>query len=142
MLVRSAGRGALVLGPSGRRYLDEDGVEGDDPLAPFGPGAADDLRRLDAMPSIGDLVLNSRLDPGTDEVAAFEELVGSHGGLGGWQTEAFLLYPGAWEPPTGPIVGAPAVHRQRAVGGAESADAAVAGRHANRAGEIAANTCW
>ncbi|TMG26106.1 MAG: hypothetical protein E6H96_00675 [Chloroflexi bacterium] len=112
VLVRSAGRGALVLGPSGRRYLDEDGVEGDDPLAPFGPGAADDLRRLDAMPSIGDLVLNSRLDPGTDEVAAFEELVGSHGGLGGWQTEAFLLYPGAWEPPTGPIVGAPAVHRQ------------------------------
>ena len=43
-------------------------------------------------------------------VAAFEELIGSHGGLGGWQTRASLLYPADWarqEP-----LGAPAVHRQ------------------------------
>jgi hypothetical protein len=81
-------------------------------LAPFGTLAADDLRRLDAMPNIGDIVLNSSLDPATNEVAAFEELVGSHGGLGGWQTNAFLLYPSAWGTVDGPIVGAPAVHNQ------------------------------
>ena len=29
----------------------------------------------------------------TGEVAAFEELVGCHGGLGGPQTQPFVLYP-------------------------------------------------
>jgi hypothetical protein len=100
------------MGRSGVHYLDGDRIVGEDPLGPFGPAAADDLRRLDAMPNVGDLVLNSSLDPATDEVAAFEELVGSHGGLGGWQTEAFVLYPTDWPEPDGPLVGAPAVHRQ------------------------------
>jgi uncharacterized membrane protein YvlD (DUF360 family) len=112
VLVRSATDGAIAMGRSGVHYLDQDRIVGEDPLAPFGPGAADDLRRLDAMPNVGDLVLNSSLDPATDEVAAFEELVGSHGGLGGWQTEAFVLYPTDWPEPDGPLVGAPAVHRQ------------------------------
>jgi hypothetical protein len=52
------------------------------------------------------------LDPDTDEVAAFEELIGSHGGLGGWQTQASLVYPASWREPAGPLHGAPAVHRQ------------------------------
>ena len=112
VLVRSAVDGAIALGPRGRHYLDLRRVDGDDPLAAFGPYAADDLRRLDAMPNVGDLVLNSRIDLATDEVAAFEELVGSHGGLGGWQTSAFVLYPLTWDPITHPLVGAPAVHQQ------------------------------
>jgi uncharacterized membrane protein YvlD (DUF360 family) len=111
-LIRSAARGAVAIGAAGRHYLDDGSIEGQDPLAPFGPLAAEDLRRLDSMPNIGDIVLNSWLDPATDEVAAFEELVGSHGGLGGWQTNAFLLFPSAWGIVDGPIVGAPAVHRQ------------------------------
>ena len=112
VLVRSAKDGAVALGASGAHYLDQGRIEGDDPLAPFGPDAAADLRRLDAMPNVGDLVLNSRLDPSTDEVGAFEELVGSHGGLGGWQTKAFLLYPSDWPEVTERILGAPAVFRQ------------------------------
>jgi uncharacterized membrane protein YvlD (DUF360 family) len=111
-LVRSALHGAVAIGKLGRNYLDEGRVDGEDPLAPFGAHAADDVRRLDSMPNVGDIVLNSRLDPETDEVAAFEELVGSHGGIGGWQTKAFLLYPREWPEPIGPLVGAPAVHRQ------------------------------
>ena len=113
VLVRSANDGPLAIGAAGRHHLDGGRLEGTDPLAPFGRHAADSLRRLDAMPNVGDLVLNSRLDPDTQEVAAFEELVGSHGGLGGWQTRAFLLYPAAWRPPSdGRLVGAPAVYRQ------------------------------
>lgn len=114
VLVRSAADGAVVVGASGTRYLDRDEVVGDDPLAGFGPDAADDLRRLDAMPNVGDLVLNSRLDPVTDEVAAFEELVGSHGGLGGAQTHAFILHPSDWLAGDGRLVGAEAVHGQLA----------------------------
>ena len=41
-------------------------------------------------------MLISSVDPVTEEVAAFEELVGSHGGLGGWQTEAMLVHPSDW----------------------------------------------
>ena len=36
-------------------------------------------------------------DPETDEVCAFEELIGSHGGVGGAQTEPFILYPSNWD---------------------------------------------
>lgn len=114
VLVRSAADGAVVVGTNGTCYLDRDEVVGEDPLAGFGPDAADDLRRLDAMPNVGDLVLNSRLDPVTDEVAAFEELVGSHGGLGGAQTHAFLLHPTDWLADNGRLVGAEAVHDQLA----------------------------
>jgi uncharacterized membrane protein YvlD (DUF360 family) len=112
VLVRSAVDGPVVIGSSGTRCLDRDEIIGDDPLTGFGPDAADDLRRLDAMPNVPDLVLNSRLDPATDEVAAFEELVGSHGGLGGAQTRAFLLHPAEWPAGAGRLVGAEAVHRQ------------------------------
>ena len=38
-------------------------------------------------------MVNSRYDPELDEVAAFEDQVSSHGGLGGPQTHPFLLYP-------------------------------------------------
>ena len=53
----------------------------------------------------------SLLDTATDEVAAFEELIGSHGGLGGTQTQPFILHPSDW-PIDEPIVGAEAVYRQ------------------------------
>jgi hypothetical protein len=103
----------VAIGAKGRNELDRGRLVGVDPLAPFGPDAVDDLRRLDAMPNVGDIVLNSRLDPDTQEVAAFEELVGSHGGLGGWQTSAFVLHPADWLlAANGRLVGAPAVHKQ------------------------------
>jgi len=57
-------------------------------------------------------VLISSVDPVTDEVAAFEELVGSHGGLGGWQTDAMLVHPADWQITHGDLDGPDAVHRQ------------------------------
>ena len=38
VLVHSRTRGAVVLGPRGARWLKDDAVEGEDPLAPFPPG--------------------------------------------------------------------------------------------------------
>jgi putative membrane protein len=96
VLVWSEQHGPLVLGKDGIRYLSGDRVEGQDPLAQFGTRAAEHLRRFDTFPHAGDLVINSMCDPHTSEVAAFEELVGSHGGMGGPQTEPFILYPAAW----------------------------------------------
>jgi uncharacterized membrane protein YvlD (DUF360 family) len=109
--VRSKACGLIVVGPAGVHYLDELRVEGVDPLEPFGPEAADELRRHGALAHVGDIVINSCIDATTGEVAAFEELVGSHGGLGGWQSEAVLVHPAGWSEP-GPLMGADAVHRQ------------------------------
>jgi uncharacterized membrane protein YvlD (DUF360 family) len=111
VLVRSEAFGPVVLGARGIRHLATGHVDGEDPLEPFGPLAEASLRRLDEMANVGDLAVVSMLDAETGEVAAFEELVGSHGGLGGAQTDAFLLYPAAFAEPVEPIVGAPAVHR-------------------------------
>jgi hypothetical protein len=111
LLVRSAD-GPLALGARGVHHLSDGRVVGEDPLAPFGPRAADHLRRLDAFRNVGDILVNSEFDADLGEVAAFEELVGSHGGLGGPQNQPFILHPAALEPGPDPIVGAPAVHRQ------------------------------
>jgi hypothetical protein len=56
-------------------------------------------------------MVNSRYWPELDEVAAFEELVGSHGGLGGGQAHPFVLAPPELDWPGEPVVGATAVHR-------------------------------
>jgi hypothetical protein len=114
LMVRSATRGAVVIGHDGVRYLDEDGpgaVEGEDPTLLFGPHTADSLRREDAMEHAPDLLLLSQYDPELGEVAAFEELIGSHGGLGGFQTEPFILHPIEWELDEPVPLGAPAVYR-------------------------------
>jgi DTW domain-containing protein YfiP len=66
------------------------------------------------MSNTGDLVVISMLDTDTDQVAAFEELIGSHGGIGGPQATPLLLYPQEWEVVEEPLVGAPAVHAQLA----------------------------
>ncbi len=65
-------------------------------LTVYGPRAADDVRQLFTRDHTGDLVLLGRYDPDTDEVAAFEDLVGSHGGLGDDQTEAVFIVPTTW----------------------------------------------
>jgi hypothetical protein len=110
LLVRSSEHGAVVLGPRGARYLDEDRVEGEDPLTPFGPGAAHHLRRTDAFAHVADVMVGSFYDPELDEGCAFEELISFHGGLGGPQTEPFILHPADLAVPGGPIVGAAAVY--------------------------------
>ena len=111
LLVRSAERGAVVLGPRGVRYLREDRVEGEDPAVLFGEHTVLSLEREDAMTHAPDLLLLSQYDPEMGEVAAFEELIGSHGGLGGPQTQPFILHPKEWELDEPVPLGAPAVYR-------------------------------
>ena len=111
LLVRSSERGPLVIGRSGTHELDSGRVEGDDPLAPFGPNAARHVARTDSFPHCADIMVNSTYWQDTDEVAAFEELVGSHGGMGGPQSRPFALAPVEFALPSEPIVGAVSMHR-------------------------------
>ncbi|MFC5213092.1 phage holin family protein [Streptomyces coerulescens] len=114
LLVRSERHGGVVLGAYGAeipldRLDDEPG-----PLEVFGPGAADAVRRTHSFPSTADIMVNSAYDPADGEVLAFEEQIGSHGGLGGAQGRPFLLSPLALSAPVDDgedLVGAEHVHR-------------------------------
>ena len=110
LLVRSRRDGALVLGPRGERHLATGHVEGEDPLAPFSPTAAEHLARADGFPHVADIMVNSFYDPELDEGCAFEELISFHGGMGGSQTRPFIMHPVGLPAPDGPIRSAEAVH--------------------------------
>jgi uncharacterized membrane protein YvlD (DUF360 family) len=110
LLVRSSEEGPVVLGSSGARYLRDDRVEGEDPLAGFSPTAADHLLRTDGFENVADVMVGSFYDRVLDEGCAFEELISFHGGLGGPQTRPFILYPARLPAPDAPIIGAAAVH--------------------------------
>lgn len=56
-------------------------------------------------------MVNRFYDAENDEVCAFEELVGSHGGVGGSQSEPFILYPSDWIVPDEEIVGAENIYK-------------------------------
>ncbi|MEV7912806.1 phage holin family protein [Streptomyces griseus] len=127
LLVRSEAHGSVVLGPGGAEVPVAALADGEGPLADFGVGAAAAVRRTDTFPHVADIMVNSMYDPATGTVHAFEEQIGSHGGLGGEQSRPFLLWPrgltdpldivaaetaeGAPVPPGGGLVGAEAVHR-------------------------------
>lgn len=121
-LVVDSARGPLAVGAHGVHALTDGRVEGVDPLRAFDPRAASDLLRVATMAQAPDVLVHSAYDEQTGEVHAFEELVGSHGGLGGDQNLAVLVHPADWELDAdlldgagsgdGVLYGAEAVHRQ------------------------------
>jgi uncharacterized membrane protein YvlD (DUF360 family) len=110
LLVHSSEHGAVVLGARGARYLDEDRLEGEDPLAPFSPTAARHLRRSSGFAHAPDILVGSFYDPVVDEGCAFEELISFHGGLGGPQTRPFVLHPARLAFPGERVLGAEQLH--------------------------------
>ena len=68
------------------------------------------LLRTDGFPHVADIMVGSFYDPVMDEGCAFEELISFHGGIGGSQTQPFILHPAELELPAEPIVGAASVH--------------------------------
>ncbi|MEU5084497.1 MULTISPECIES: phage holin family protein [Streptomyces] len=114
LLVRSERHGGVVLGAYGAEIPLDRLDEEPGPLARFGPGAADAVRRTHSFPHTADIMVNSAYDPADGEVLAFEEQIGSHGGLGGAQSRPFLLSPVDLSPPaadgTEPV-GAERIHR-------------------------------
>jgi uncharacterized membrane protein YvlD (DUF360 family) len=110
LLVRSDQDGPLALGPRGTRHLADGRVEGEDPLAAFSPNAAAHLLRTDGFPHVADIMVGSFYDPELEEGCAFEELISFHGGLGGPQTQPFVLYPKVLPLSDEPLVGAARIH--------------------------------
>ncbi|HSK27079.1 MAG TPA: phage holin family protein [Jiangellales bacterium] len=109
---RSVLDGDVVVGPRGMRMLGSGRIEGEDPLAGFDPRLAADLARVSDYSNAPDLYVHGAYDPSTGEVAAFEELVGSHGGSGGWQDQGMLLHPADLAVDVEAINGAEELHAQ------------------------------
>jgi putative membrane protein len=111
VLVHSEQQGPLVLTKGGVYYLKDDVVEGNNPLADYGPNAALHLRRETSFVDCPDLLVNTRLDPQTGEMPGFENQASHHGALGGLQNQPFVLHPVMLPGPAAPVVGADAVCR-------------------------------
>lgn len=101
--------GPVAMGRGGEHRVRDGVVTGDDPLAAFGDHAAEFVLRAATMPEAPDIYVNSIIDE-MGEVAAFEGLVSCHGGLGGWQDRAMIVWPDALPGPTEMVVGADALH--------------------------------
>ncbi len=109
VLVNSISNGGMVIGQNGIYYLNTDEIVGENPLDGFGKNAAMHLKRQNSFDNMPDIMVNSFYDSKNNEVCAFEELIGSHGGLGGDQTKPFILYPSDWQDP-GELIGASSIY--------------------------------
>ncbi|WP_292600410.1 phage holin family protein [Methanobrevibacter sp. UBA212] len=111
IVVNSSEHGDLAIGKNGTYYLDTDRIEGENPLEGFGKNIAGHIKRNVSFKYTPDILVNSFYDAEKDEVCAFEELVGSHGGAGGSQSEPFILYPSDWDIGMDEIIGAENIYK-------------------------------
>ena len=111
ILVKSQEHGDLAIGKDGTYYLDSGEIEGKNPLEGFGDNIVRHLKRTSSFEHTPDILVNSFYDEKADEVCAFEELVGSHGGAGGDQSKPFILYPSSWKVSDDEIIGAENIYK-------------------------------
>ena len=111
VLVRSKEKGDMAIGLEGTYYLDSDEIEGKNPLEGYGKNVVRHLKRNSNFDHTPDILVISFYDPVANEVCAFEELVGSHGGVGGEQSKPFILYPSSWDVSSDDIIGAESIYK-------------------------------
>ena len=111
VMVATEKDGPVAIGGGGRHYVEDGRVEGEDPLAVYGSSPGRHLLRTHGFPTCPDILVISTYWPEEDQNAAFEELVGNHGGLGGEQSRPFLMYPAEFDLVEQELVGAASIYR-------------------------------
>ena len=96
VMVNSIVYGTIVLSQDNVFYLETEEYVGDHFLDKYGNHIIEKLKRTDGFEHVPDILVNSDYDIENDEVYAFEELIGNHGGAGGNQQYPFILYPKKW----------------------------------------------
>ncbi len=105
---------AVAIGGGGIRNLITGQIGGaGDPLAAYGQPDrwAGELAQLLGYPEVGDLVVNGAWLKDRERIVVMEEQVSSHGGLGGAQTEPFILLPVDWKVSRMDLESPEALHR-------------------------------
>lgn len=97
IMVETQKDGPLVIGKGGHIYLETNKITKTNPLKNFGDNAIKHLLRTSEFTNCPDILINSFYNPQTQEIAAFEELIGAHGGMGGYQTQPFVMFPKEFE---------------------------------------------
>ena len=92
-LIRAEKDEHLCVSKNGVINLKTKVVQGINPLLQYEFNNTDALLKLTKMKQAPDVQVISDFNRNSGEVHAFEELVGNHGGIGGWQTDAILLHP-------------------------------------------------
>lgn len=104
----------LMMSMDGMRKLRSGVVEGNDPVERYANGRApliiDALVRLCGYRSSGDIIVNGATLP-DGSVVSFEPQRGTHGGLGGEQTDAFIVFPRKFAGRNAPVRGPVDMHR-------------------------------
>jgi putative membrane protein len=111
VLVRSKEFGDMVIGKGGFYYLDDDKIEGENPLAPYGRNAARHIKRESSFSNCPDILVNTVYDPQTELMYCLENQVSHHGSLGGPQNFPFVLHPVNLSTGDEPIVTAEGLYR-------------------------------
>ena len=97
VMVKSDIYDTIVLSNDDVLYLSSEEYYGNHFLDKFGENTIKKLKRTDDFGYVPDILVNSEYDVDNNEVYAFEELIGSHGGAGGNQQYPFILYPKDWD---------------------------------------------
>lgn len=103
--------GTIAVRKGGVNFVDLGTVEGQDPLAHYGPYATALVKRESSFEECPDILVNTLLDPQTDELCGFENQASHHGGLGGPQNHAFIFHPATLTYAGPEIVGAEQVYK-------------------------------
>lgn len=111
ILVKSETQGSIILGSEGVYKIETNQIEGSDPLKTYCSHALHHIKRTDSFNNVPDLLINGSYDPDLKEGSAFEELIGFHGGLGGAQSEPFVLHPAQLQMPEEKIIGAENIYK-------------------------------
>jgi hypothetical protein len=105
---------AVALCDGGIRNLITGRVgEGDDPLAPWPHRDrwGHELAELLSYPDSGDLIIHGAWIEERGRIVVLEEQTSSHGGLGGPQTDPFLVAPASWDVADGDLESPEDLHR-------------------------------
>jgi uncharacterized membrane protein YvlD (DUF360 family) len=110
IVLNSKEHGAIVVGKEGKVVVKSKEVIGKNPLTSYRKSALKHIERSTSFTNAPDIFVNSTYySDGT--VAAFEELIGSHGGMGGEQWKPFVLFPSYFDYPKKRVVGAEQLHK-------------------------------
>ncbi len=111
LIVKSKTKKTMAIGKNGVNFVDLGKVQGTDPLKVYGKNAAAHVKRESGFDNCPDIVVCSKFDPKTEELAGFENQVSHHGGLGGPQNRPFVLYPSSLKYDGKPILWATGVYK-------------------------------
>ena len=96
VMVKSDIYDTMIFSKDDVLFLEDKEYYGNHFLDKFGKNIIKKLKRTDKFGHVPDILVNSEYNIVEDEVYAFEELIGSHGGAGGNQQYPFILYPSNW----------------------------------------------